>query len=141
MDITDPTFAFAYGGMITVIEPALAILAGCIPVMAPVFSLLTHRIHNTSPPHNKTNPLTRPGTLGGSDFTRLEEDVYRMKDMTRVEGRKSMGSSTEALTEGVGRVGKGAGLGGIKVRSDIVVDVESSAGVREDGFERFKIIP
>jgi hypothetical protein len=143
MDYTDSTYGFAYGGMITVIEPALGILAGCIPVMAPCVKLLTRHVRSTIP-HTKAGAVTRPGTGKGSDthksnpFTRLEDNLYPLTDIKATHVQRSMGSSTEALTETVPRAG---GLGGIKVQSEIVVDVESGASAEGDSFERFKIIP
>ncbi|KAF2868232.1 hypothetical protein BDV95DRAFT_160794 [Massariosphaeria phaeospora] len=122
MDYTDLTWGFAHGNMITIIEPALGILAGCIPIMAPCFTILSSRVQTST----KTSAPTRPGTGKGGDnarksnpFLRLQDQVYPLTDVKCTHNERSTsGSSTEALTEG----GSGGAMGGIRVQREIVVN-------------------
>lgn len=134
LDYTDPTWGYAHGTMLTVAEPALGILAGCIPIMSPCYLFLTRRIR-TSILSTKSGTISTPRRVGATDesrksnpFKRLEDHMYPLTDV-KVSGMdETKGSSTEALTDANGT----KGLGGITVQREVVVDSRSDDGFALD---------
>ncbi|KAJ9419111.1 hypothetical protein FOXG_22377 [Fusarium oxysporum f. sp. lycopersici 4287] len=87
IDYTDWTFGAAYGIMLTTTEPVLGIIAGCIPIMLPCFSLVIGRIKSSScsVEHEKTKRSSGVVKVGGSRqsdaFRHLEDPGYEMMEV------------------------------------------------------------
>ncbi|KAF2865402.1 hypothetical protein BDV95DRAFT_612785 [Massariosphaeria phaeospora] len=117
IDYRDSTWGFAHCQIVTVIEPTLGILAGSIPILATLFSQRTRHLA-TSTGAAVTGPSITGKASGTLDpFSRLDDNTYSLTDVKSGHDWRRRGSSTEGLTEG-------AGAGGIKIQSDIVVDID-----------------
>lgn len=122
IDFNDTTWGYAHGTMLTIIEPSLGILAGCIPIMSPCLASLARRVKSGFPLVKGGATANSPKAGGGGNkrisnpFKRLEDHMYPLTDVKVSHATETRRSSTEALTEDV------LNIGGITVHREIVVD-------------------